>query len=264
MAGRPPARVDVLLPVRLPAPWLDEALVGLAQQTTEDWHLVCVVHGEAGDIPDRTRALYPTATIVSVPDSATFVDVLNEGIRRCTADYIARLDADDIPVPGRLSDQVQYLDEHSDVTVVCSPVIRIDEFGVVLQQPHPGYSAQELISGLRWKNIVAHPTVMIRRAAAVACGGYNLAATHAEDYELWLRLAASGRIESLAEPLVLYRQHPTQVTRTKAIPQTGRAAVGAARIALARARGESVLAARVRQAVWSIPQVVRTMQLGRQ
>lgn len=259
-ADRPPARIDVLLPVRQPAPWLDEALTGLSQQSIDDWHLVCVVHGEAGDIPNRTRARFPSVTIVTMPSYATFVDVLNEGIGHCTAEYVARLDADDIPSPDRLAIQALYLDEHPDVTVVCSPVVRIDEDGAILEQPQPDRSAQELITGLRWKNVIAHPTVMIRRAEAVDCGGYNRDATHAEDYELWLRLAASGRIDSLPLPLLHYRLHPGQVTSTKAIPRSGRKAVGAARVALARARGESVVAARLRQLVWTLPQLMRSLQ----
>lgn len=258
--NRPPAKVDVLLPVRQPAPWLDDALAGLQQQTTDDWHLVCVVHGEADDIADRTHAFFPSATITCMSSDATFVDVLNEGLSCCTAAYIARLDADDIPHPDRLAVQAQYLDEHPDVTVVCTPVTRIDEAGMVLEQPHRARSGQDLINGLRWKNVIAHPSVMIRRAVAVASGGYNAAATHAEDYELWLRLAASGRIERIPVPLLSYRLHPGQVTSTKAIPRSGRKAVGAARVELARARGEFVLAARLRQTVWSIPQLMRSLQ----
>ena len=257
MPARPSTPVDVLLPVRLPAPWLDDCLAGLRDQTTQNWHLVCVVHGEPGDVAERVYSVDPTAAILMMPSEKSLVDVLNAGLDHCSAPYIARLDADDIPEPERIEMQARWLDERTDVGLVCSPVIWIGEGGEVRKtDPLDG---RPLINGLRWKNVIAHPSVMFRRQAVIDLGGYNHHATHAEDYELWLRIAAAWRIARIPHLLLRYRVHGDQVSRTNVIPPASRRAVAQARLRLAQSRHESKAAAHIRQAVWALSQVIRDL-----
>jgi glycosyltransferase involved in cell wall biosynthesis len=252
--------VDVLLPIRLPAPWLSETLASLTAQTTSDWHLIAVIHGDPGDLEEVILSSTPDATIIHAPSSASLSEVLNLGIKVSTAPFIARMDADDIAEPQRLARQQSFLEEWLGVALVCSPVTIIDEQGQVSGAVRG--AGTQLFRELRWKNVIAHPTVMVRRSAVEQAGGYDPDARHVEDYELWLRLAAAWQLAELPEPLLRYRIHSAQVTQTKGIPAASRAVVGRARRALARSRGESVFAARVRQFFWSAPQVVRFWQRG--
>ena len=252
--------VDVLLPIRLPAPWLEETLRSLAAQTSQDWHLIAVVHGEAGNIAETIRHHVLSTTVLKAPSTASLSEVLNLGIAAATAPYIARIDADDVAEPDRLARQLEAMEQHEGLGIVCTPVTFIDEHGRVTGATTS--AGEGILRGLRWKNVIAHPTVMVRRAALTEAGGYDGRAWHVEDYELWLRLAATSQVLELPEPLLRYRIHSGQVTRTKAIPASSRAVVGQARRSLARARGESVLAARIRHLVWSTPQVVRSWRRG--
>lgn len=248
--------VDIVLPIRNPAPWLHETLESLKAQTTTDWRLIAVLHGEPGDLPALIKSATPDANILSAPETATLSDVLNLGLWSSAAPFVARMDADDTAEPERLATQLRYLQEYPEVGLVCSPVRFINEVGDTIGTATKAQPS--VLRGLRWKNVIAHPTVMVRREALEETGGYNSAARHAEDYELWLRLAARWQVVELTVPLLRYRIHGGQVTRTKAIPAASMAAVGRARRALAEARGESVLSARIRQIVWSTPQVVRS------
>lgn len=248
--------VDVLLPVRAPSPWLGEALDGLTAQVDCAWRLVAVVHGDPTELLPVILGRVPDALIVPMPPQARLQDLLNAGLAACTADYVARQDHDDIPEPTRLAAQRAFLDAHPTVLAVGCPATVIDERGDVVG-PRPMPTGAQVIDGLRWKSVLVHPSVMLRRAAVIEAGGYDARATHAEDYELWLRLAARGDLDNLAEPLLRYRVHSQQVSRAKAIPRSTRVVVAASRRALARARGESVLMARLRQAVWSTTQIAR-------
>jgi glycosyltransferase involved in cell wall biosynthesis len=253
--------VDVLLPVRLPAPWLKETLKGLSAQTTSLWHLVCVIHGDEGNIADLIYKFAPNATIVSVPAERSFVDALNAGLEKCDSPYIARIDADDIPEPERIEAQSQFLDANPSVGLVCSNVTWIDSDGDTIRVDR--IDKLPIIKGLRWKNIIAHPSVMMRRQAVLEVDGYNERATHAEDYEMWLRLATRWELARIEEPLIRYRVHDGQVTKTKSLQTKSRHAILTARLALARKRGESVLAARFRHAAWSTPQILRCLKVNR-
>lgn len=253
--------VDVLLPVRSPAPWLQDTLDGLRAQTLENFRLVAVVHGAGNGIEALVEGAFPDAVIVTADSAWPLPQVLNAGLDACTAEFVARVDADDVPTPRRLERQADFLREHPDVVLVASPVSVIDENGDHIGRivGHP--DAADLMRGLRWKCVIQHPSVMFRREAVDSLGGYDARALHVEDYELWLRLATTARIDTLDEALTDYRVHPAQVTKTKVIGRPARRLVGRARLALAAKRGESTTMARMRQAVWSSRQVLR--ELGR-
>jgi hypothetical protein len=59
-----------------------------------------------------------------------------------------------------------------------------------------------------------HPSVMLRRDAVFAVGGYRTATEYAEDFDLWLRLDERYPLANIDEPLIYYRRHKNQVTRS--------------------------------------------------
>jgi len=251
--------VDVLLPTRAPAPWLAETLDALLSQTHRNWRLVAVVHGDARVLAPLILDRVPDAVLVPMPPDAKLQDLLNAGLDACTADLVARQDHDDIPEPSRLAEQVRFLREHPDVLAVgCSATVIDEHSAVVGIREVPNGAA--VLKGLRWRSMLIHPSVMFRLSAVREVAGYDRGATHAEDYNLWLRLAALGTLDNMPELLLRYRVHSEQVSRAKAIPRTTRAIVGRSRRALARSRGESLLMAQLRQIAWSLPQIGRGLR----
>jgi glycosyltransferase involved in cell wall biosynthesis len=249
--------VDILIPVREPAPWLPETLAGVRALTGVSFNVIVVVNG-----PDERTSLMVQASGLDVrmafsPDSATLADTLNLGLSTCTAPLVARLDADDIPRPSRLEVQRAVLELYPEAAMVCSGKTFIDESGRPIGVAHPPRSADALARAMRWKNVVWHPTVMYRREVVMTLGGYSARAQFVEDYELWLRMLASHAILPIDEPLLSYRIHANQITRAKVIPSEAMDAILRAKIALAKARGESVVAARARHLAWAARQVPR-------
>ena len=254
------AEVDILIPVREPAPWLPETLAGVRALTGVSFNVVVVVNGPDEQTSRMVRESGLDVRMAFSPDSSNLGETLNVGLAACTAPLVARLDADDIPLPTRLAVQRDVLELHPEAAMVCSGKAFINSAGRSIGIAHPPPSADALIKAMRWKNIVWHPTVMFRRENVIALGGYAPDAVFVEDYELWLRMLASHTIVPIDEPLLRYRIHENQVTRAKVIPKAAANAVLKARIALARAHGESVLAARARHLVWSVRQVPRRIR----
>jgi hypothetical protein len=65
------------------------------------------------------------------------------------------------------------------------------------------------------RNVFVHSSVMVRRQALVAAGGYDAAFPVAQDYDLWLRLARITRLANLPEPLVVRRLLPGRISATR-------------------------------------------------
>lgn len=249
--------VDILIPVREPAPWLPETLAGVRALSGVSFNVVVVVNG-----PDVQTSLMVRESGLDVrmafsPDSFNLGETLNVGLAACTAPLVARLDQDDIPVPSRLIRQCEVLRLNPEAAMTCSGKIFIDEVGRATGESMPPATSDALLKVMRWKNVVWHPTVMFRREVVIALGGYAPDAVFVEDYELWLRMLAGHTIVPIDEPLLRYRIHANQITRAKVIPSEAVKAVLNAKIALAKARGESVIAARARHLVWAVRQVPR-------
>lgn len=243
--------IDVLIPVRAPAPWFREALQSVVQQTMKGWRLVVVMDGFAEDLQDACDSL-PFGTPIHLevlPASSGLVAALNHGLQSSEAEFIARLDADDVCHPDRLAKQLEYLSRHSECVALGTGVRLINEEGAPIGFGSKA-AAGSVLHRLKWRSPIAHPSTMLRRAAVVAAGGYSPAARHAEDFELWLRMAAMGEIHAIPDVLLDYRVHSGQVTSHLRFPRETVGAIRAARCALARARRESIVAAEARQLCW--------------
>ncbi len=125
--------------------------------------------------------------------------------------WCARIDADDVNLPHRLAEQVAFIEKHHNVGVVGTDIQFIDERG----HDRPGaWTVETGDAEIRWRlrfcNALNHPTVMFRRAAVLAAGNYG-DLKPGQDYDLWLRMAATTRMANLSQPLVRYRLHGRSV-----------------------------------------------------
>lgn len=208
--------VSVVMPVFNGEPFLIDAVESTLRQSLQDIELVAVDDGSR----DGSRAVlerYSRADArIKLIASATNVGIaaaLNLGLRAARSDYVAIASADDLMFSERLVRESAFLDSHPKVAAVGSAVVTISESGSrgpVFRFPT---DARVIRSTLLRHNCMAHPSVMLRRSAVAAVGGYRF--DYIEDYDLWLRLSERYDLANLAEPLVLYRLHPGQLSLTR-------------------------------------------------
>lgn len=252
------ADVDVLLPIRKPhVDWLRSTLESIAHQQEVHLRLVAVLH------PDDAALAYlldgfpfPVQT-VTPPAHGNLSDALNVGLASCTAPYVARIDQDDIAAPDRLVRQCAELEEDPSCAVVGSNATLIDRNSVEIGHRELPSSPIEILRMMRWKSAIMHPSATFRTDLIWGLSGYSTEAANVEDYELWLRVLQYARIRSLPDRLLKYRVHSLQMSQTRAITPRASSAVLASRVALARARHESVAAARFRHKAWALRQAHR-------
>ena len=223
-----------MLPVRNGARYLAEAIASVLSQTLTSLELIVVDDGST----DRSAAIAQEAAdrdervVVMRGDQRGFAQALNAGIAAARAPYVARMDADDIAAPGRLETQLRYLDAHEDCVVLGCAIEVVDETGAhigwrTFAGSHDGIIAALLVGS----SSIAHPTVVMRRAALLEVGGYADDRFPTEDLDLWIKLSQVGRLANLDEVLFQYRRHEAAVSVRHSAEQLVRSAdiVGAAR-----------------------------------
>jgi glycosyltransferase involved in cell wall biosynthesis len=139
---------------------------------------------------------------------------LNLGLDHAAGDYIARMDADDIALPERISKQVAFLDSKHEY-VLCGSFYKVmDTHGNVLHKVELPENDRDIRTFLLFSNCFCHSTVMFR-ANLKNKFKYEQQFFLTEDYKLWYDFSKTGLVYNLPSHHVLYRVHQNNISFTK-------------------------------------------------
>jgi glycosyltransferase involved in cell wall biosynthesis len=205
------------------ARFIAEAIDSVLRQTWTDFELIVVDDGStdaSATIARERGSRDARVRVISRPNTGV-CGARNDALAASRGRYMACLDADDVATPDRLEQQVRFLDGHPGCVLVGSWVTITDPRGVPLAVEKLPTTHEEIDARLLKGDggVVRQPTVMLRREAVVAAGGYDPGYAASEDLDLFLRLAERGQLANLPRPLVNYRQHFASTNRTLYLAQ---------------------------------------------
>jgi glycosyltransferase involved in cell wall biosynthesis len=193
-------------------PWVADAAQSVLAQTFGDLELVVVDDGSTDATCDVLTRIGDPRVRLERRGHEGLTRALNHALRVARAELVARLDADDIALPERLARQVAFLEAHPEVGVLGTAAREIDGDGREVRVARPPENDGALRRALIRRNPMLHSTVMMRRPVVETVGGYDPRFAVAQDYELWMRLAAVTRLANLADALVVRRLLPGRVS----------------------------------------------------
>lgn len=199
---------------------LAEALASLEAQTLRPVEVLVVMDGPSTPALDAVLCdageRLPLRRI-DLPRRSGSGPARNRGLAEATCDLVAITDADDISKPDRLHRQVTDL-VRDDLDIHGTAMEEIDSVtGEPLGVRRFPSEHAELRRMMAIKNPLNQPSVLIRRSAALAVGGYR-SLPLLEDYDLWARVVgAGGRIGNTPEPLVVFRGGDAMLVRRRSL-----------------------------------------------
>jgi glycosyltransferase involved in cell wall biosynthesis len=210
--------VTVLTTVYNSAPYLEEAIRSILQQTFADFEFIIIDDGSMDESPRILARLAEEDARVRLVTNEKNLGVSessNKGIALVRTPLIARQDSDDIAENNRLELQVAFMESHPEVSVLGSSLTVIDEQGDILEERwNMPISHAPIVWGLLFWTTIAHPAAVFRKNV-IDAGGYSTAAEHrgTHDLKLWIDLAERGvRFANLPESLVRYRIRAGQLS----------------------------------------------------
>ncbi|MCX8080980.1 MAG: glycosyltransferase [Bacteroidia bacterium] len=207
--------VSVVMPVYNASAFVEEAVQSILNQTFSNWELIVIDDGSTDSSPQIIEKHLADKRIkyIRKEKNEGIVSALNLGISLTRGKYVARMDADDISLPHRLEKQVEWM-EKKPQTVVCGAnyFTLTENKKEIIRVSHKG---NFLKTQLFFSTPFCHPLVMINKSLAGHDLHYKEEFSHAEDYELWTRLAFKGEFHILEDALFVYRNHPLQVSHEK-------------------------------------------------
>lgn len=203
--------VSVIIPVYNCGPYLAASMASILGQTLASIEIIAVDDGStdgSGEVLDALAAKDDRLRVVHQPNGG-IVSALNAALALARGRYIARMDGDDLARADRLELQRRFLEAHPDHVAVGSLYRIIDSEGAHVHSQRPSDQSRQtdLMIFPPFVKTVPHPTLMVRTEAIRALGGYRSFFPHAEDHDLFLRLAPLGKIAVLPELLLDYRVH---------------------------------------------------------
>jgi len=224
-------KASVILPVYNAEQYLDLAIDSVLEQSFGDFELLILNDGSTDsseEIIDYFVGKDERCKKLSWPNQG-LISTLNRGLREAKGEIIFRMDADDICKPSRFEKQWNYLQENPECVAIGSQVLLIDSDGLAIKE-FPCIENHEKIDAENLKgtgSIITHPTVAMRKSSVELVGGYCDKYEHAEDLDLFLKLAEVGRLANLPEVLLEYRQHASSIGYSKRAEQLASARLAA-------------------------------------
>ena len=228
-------KVSVIIPAYNVAPFIAATIQSVLDQTYSNYEVIVVDDGStdttleelfsstkaheehtknqtdnAGFLRESSCAFVEKLVRIFSKSNGGPASARNLAIQNSTGKYIAFLDGDDLWMPDKLAEQVEFLERHPEVGMTyAEAIVFTEQNGRKEQRDKIGYTGETSFCHLLLGDHIPNSTVMIRRECVDKIGLLNerrdLIAV--EDYEYWLRLARAFPIKGIAKPMAYYRVH---------------------------------------------------------
>lgn len=198
---------------------LEEALYSIENQTLPANEIILIKDGPLTSgldkVIERHNEYSPIPyRIIELKENAGLGEALNEGMRYCTCEWIARMDSDDIALPERFEKQFKYLDSHPDTDILGAWICEFEDNQESCEKKRRVPDLHDdIVKFSKYRNPLNHMTAVFRKSAVLDAGGY-LPMNGFEDYYLWMRMLKKGKhFANIPQVLVKVRTGKKMIAR---------------------------------------------------
>ncbi len=208
-----PPLISVIIPAFNSEKTIQETIESVLNQTWRNLEIIVVNDGSQDSTLDIVTSIKdPRLKVFSYPNAGV-ADSRNRGISQAGSEFISFLDADDLWTTDKLETQLKALQENPQAGVAYSWTDYIDENSQFLRGGFHSTANGDVYAELLKSNFLANgSSVLIRAQALSEVGGFDKSFTPAEDWDMYLRLAARYHFVVVPSPQILYRVTSTSAS----------------------------------------------------
>lgn len=200
--------------------YLRVAMQSMFDQTVPSNDFVLVCDGPLTDelyaVISDMKASYPDIlNVIKLTENKGLGNALNEGLKHCKNELVARMDSDDISLPDRCEKQLLVFDKYNDLVLLGTAIRTFNENGDEMIRSVKS-DLSEIKHIMRRGSAFHHPTVMFKKDVVLVCGGYDPILTRRQDYDLFSKIIHNGyHASNINETLLRYRTDEVWISRNK-------------------------------------------------
>lgn len=187
--------------------WVTLALDSVLNQSRRADEIIVVIDGPISGKLHKCLDSYGIKIIqIALPENKGLWNALNVGIGAAKHELIMRMDADDIALEDRAEKQLQMFAEDEELVLAGGQIAEFEGTPKnIISHRRVPTTHEEIVRFAKYRSPFNHPTVMFKKSAVQAAGGYS-SLYRTEDYDLWVRLLMSGaKAKNTNDVLVYYR-----------------------------------------------------------
>ena len=195
---------------------LSQALDSIIHQSLQPTEIILIKDGtltsELEEVIVKFQKKYPIIYSINLSTNQGLGKALNEGLKHCTYDIVARMDTDDIAKLDRFEKQIKIFEKYPDIDI-CSAWIEEFENDTnnILSIKKLPERHQEILKYAKHRCPINHPVVMYKKQAVLKAGGYD---GFPEDYRLWIKMLMNGaKFYNIQESLLYFRFSKNMIRR---------------------------------------------------
>lgn len=209
--------VTVLMTSYNASSYIRTTMESVLAQTFGDFEFLILDNASSDETVEMIRSFSdPRIRLVQNQTNLGQTAALNLGLELSQADWIARIDADDMAFPERLERQWRYV-KTADVAIAVlgTQIVFMNAAGKQMKKHRMPTEEGDILWHLLFTSPVAHSAVFLRKTAVLEAGKYNPRYKAFQDIHLWVSLLKCGyRIANLeGPPLAKIRLHEKSVSK---------------------------------------------------
>jgi glycosyltransferase involved in cell wall biosynthesis len=191
--------------------YLNEAIESILNQYFSDFEFL-IINDASTDSSQDIILSYKDSRIkfINNDQNIGLSKSLNKGIAIAQANFIARMDCDDISLPKRLEKQYDFMVKNPEIGVLGCNMELFGDKTRTLEYPT---DFENIKITMLFSNSLSHPSVILRKQFFYKYKLlYNPEFKTSQDYELWIKCLEHFQLANIPEILLKYRTHPTQIS----------------------------------------------------
>lgn len=205
--------ISVVMSVYNTDRYLRESINSILEQSFDNFEFIIVNDGSTDSSLEILRSFSDPRIRLITQENQGLPTALKKAISLAQGRFIARMDADDISLPNRLSLQYGYFQAHPEIDIVGGQAWMISSEGTIIAEIKKPLSAGNIERYMEYACPLLHPTYMIKAEVYRSLGFYRAFLYPAEDYDFLLRASEAGyRLANVPEKILLYRLNPKGIS----------------------------------------------------
>lgn len=198
--------ISVIIPAYNAEHTILKTIESVQRQTFLDFELIVIDDGSTDHTLELLYTIQDSRLKIFSNENGGVSVARNRGIAHATGEFIAFLDADDLWTTDKLELQLAALQQHPEAGVAYSWTHFLSEEELLHTDSPVFFEGNVYVQLLLWNFLYSGSNPLIRKQALESIGEFDPTLTYGEDWELYLRLAASWSFVLVPQAQILYRQ----------------------------------------------------------